>query len=100
MIKIYQEHEKGREKVFFSIGENGIRNIVIGNRAVPTEQGIQFYVEDYVAEQIEKCELYLDGLVPKLKLKDGEIMEVPSDEEEKEEEIEELEKRLRQLKKR
>lgn len=98
MIETYADYKKGRNKVFFSLENNKVTSVAIGNQVVPTGQGFQFYVDDYVAEQIHKCELVLDGLTPKLVLKEGETLEVPTEEEEKEKEIKELEERLQQLK--
>lgn len=102
MIRTYNERKEATHiKVFFSVDKNGnTKNIQVGNQVVSTEQGFQFYVDDYVAEQIHKCELYLDGLVPKLRVKEGETLFVPekNDEYYKQKEIEELEKRLKELK--
>ena len=98
MIKTYNENGESRTKVFFAVENDRVTSVIIGNRSVPVEQGFQFYVDDYVAEQIDKCELYLDGLTPKLRLKEGEELEIPSEVEQKEREIRELEERLRQLK--
>src|SRR5690625_336510 len=100
MIKTYEEHDVGRVKVFFVI-ENGVSSgVLVGNKAVATKQGFKFYVDDYVAERIHKCNLYIDGLTPKLLLKDGETLIVPeeNDEYKKRKESEELEQRLQQLK--
>lgn len=98
MIKTYSENKKGRTKVFFKVREDIVSSVIVGNQAVSTEQGYQFYVKDYVADQIDKCELYMDGLTPKLRLKEGESLDVPTEEEEKEKEIQELENKLKQLK--
>ena len=97
MIKTYDDYEKGRVKVFFNVKNNEVTSVVVGNKAVSHEQGFQFYVDDYVAEQLDKCEFYLEGLIPKLRLKEGEELEIPTEVEEKEREIKELEQRLRQL---
>jgi len=96
MIEIYDNKGFGRTKVFFSINANDLNTVYIGNNVVSTEQGFQFYVDDYVAEQIHKCELYLDGLTPKLRLKEGEELEVPQ-KTEKELEIERLKYELERL---
>lgn len=99
MIKAYSERKKGLTKVFFTVNDEGsVSSITVGNQAVSTEKGFQFYVNDYVAEQIDKCELYMDGLTPKLRLREGETLDVPTEEEEKEKEIKELETKLKQLK--
>jgi len=100
MIKTYEEHDVGRVRVFFVI-ENGIvSGVLVGNKTIATKQGMQFYVDDYVAEQIHKCNLYIDGLTPRLTVKDGETLIVPeeNDEYKKRKEIEELEERLQELK--
>lgn len=96
MIETYSNKGNNRTKVFFTINENGLSSIYIGDNAVPTGQGYQFYVDDYVAEQIHKCELYLDGLTPKLRLKEGEELVVPQ-KTEKELEIERLKYELERL---
>lgn len=100
MVKIYNESSPGRTKVFFVVRDGRVSRVITGNHAVPTEQGLQFYVDDYVAEQIYKCELYIDGLEPKLIVKEGETLFVPEecDEYKKQKEIEELEKKLKELK--
>ena len=101
MIKTYNEQKNGKVKVFFQVNEYGeVNNIFVGNQAVATGGGFQFYVDYYVAEQIHKCELYIDGLTPKLRVKEGETLFVPEecDEYKKQKEIEELEKRLKELK--
>lgn len=102
LVKTYNERTKPTQiKVFFSVDKNGnTKNIQVGNQVVSTEQGFQFYVDDYVAEQIHKCELYLDGLVPKLRVKEDEILFIPEENEEyhRRKQIEELEKRLKELK--
>lgn len=98
MIETYADYKKGRNKIFFSLENDKVSSVAIGNQVIPTGQGFQFYVDDYVAEQIHKCELVIDGFMPKLVLKEGEALEVPTEEEEKEKEIKELEERLQQLK--
>lgn len=98
MIKTYRNKADGRVKVFFAVDDGNVTSITIGNQSVPTEQGFQFYVDDYVAEQIDKCELYLDGLTPKLIVKEGETIHVPDvnneylKEKRKQELLEELER--------
>src|SRR5690625_7570637 len=101
MIRTYKKFKKNRTKVFFVVNSDGsIISIKTGNQVVAVEQGFQFYVDDYVAEQINKCELYIDGLTPKLRVKDGETLIVPeeNDEYKKRKEIKELEERLQELK--
>lgn len=95
-METYNQNGQGRTKVFFTVVDNAVANVIIGNNAVPTGQGYQFYVDDYVAEQIHKCELYLDGLTPKLRLKEGEELVVPQ-KTEKELEIERLKYELERL---
>lgn len=97
----YAKKGVGRTKVFFVVDEKGnVSGKKVGNQVVSMEQGIQFYVDDYVAEQIDKCELYMEGFIPKLKVKEGEILFVPEecDEYKKQKEIEELERKLKELK--
>lgn len=96
MIKTYNDSDIGRTRVFF-VFDGGV---VVGNRSICTHAGIQFYVDDYVAEQIHKCELYFDGFTPKLRVKEGETLFVPeeNDEYKKRKKIEELEQKLKELK--
>jgi len=94
-IETYDTKEQGVIKVFFKVSDGNVSSIIIGNQAVSTERGYQFYVDDYVADQIDKCEMYLDGLTPKLRLKEGEALEVP-EKSEKDKEIERLEYELEQ----
>ena len=96
MVKIYNESGPERTKVFFVVRDGRVSRVITGNHAVSTEQGLQFYVDDYVAEQIYKCELYIDGLEPKLIVKEGETIEVP-EKSEKEKEIERLKFELEKL---
>jgi len=100
MIKIYPEKKENTTKVFFVINKNKVTSVLVGNQTISDRKGIQFYVDDYVAEQIHKCNLYIDGLTPKLIVKDGETLIVPeeNDEYKKRKEIEELEERLQELK--
>lgn len=101
VIKTYPISESDdKVRVFFTVKDDQVVSIHAGNQFVPVEQGFQFYVDDYVAEQIEKCELYLDGLVPKLRVKEDEILFIPEENEEyhRRKEIEELEKKLKELK--
>jgi len=98
LINTYNENREGLVKVFFVVNEEGkITSVKVGNQSVSLDQGLQFYVDDYVAEQIHKCELYIDGLTPRLRLKEGEELEIPSEVEEKEKEIQILRKRLKEL---
>jgi len=98
-IKIYGEPDEKVVKVFFRVDDSdNVVSVAVGNSAVNYGKGFQFYVDDYVAEQIHKCELIIDGFTPKLMIKEGETLEVPTEEEEKEKEIKELEERLQKLK--
>ena len=96
-IETYDIRQAGSIKVFFKVFDGDVTSIIVGNRAVSTDGGYQFYVDDYVADQIDKCEMYLDGLTPKLKLQEGETLEVP-EKSEKEKEIERLQFELEVLK--
>ncbi len=94
-IETYDTRQPGTTKVFFKVIDGEVASVIIGNRAVSTDRGYQFYVDDYVADQIDKCELFMDGLTPKLRLKDEETLEMP-EKTEKEKEIERLEYELEQ----
>ena len=96
-IETYDTRQPGTIKVFFKVVNGNVTSVIIGNQAVSAERGYQFYVDDYVADQIDKCELFMDGLSPKLRLKDGETLEVP-EKSEKDKEIERLEYELEQAK--
>lgn len=99
MIRTYDKYGEGRTKVFFSMDNDGnVGRITVGNQAVNNTKGFQFYVDDYVAEQIYKCEVVIDDL-PGLQVKEGEILHVPkkNDEYLKQKRIEELEEELRRL---
>lgn len=77
MINVYKNKDFARTKVFFSVVDDGVISVYVGDSVVPQEQGFQFYVDDHVANQIEKCELVMDGLTPTLQVKDGEEIEIP-----------------------
>lgn len=94
-ITTYDTRQPGTIKVFFKVHDGKVASVIVGNRAVSTERGYQFYVDDYVADQIDKCELYFDGLSPSLRVKDGEEIEVP-EKTEREKRIERLEFELEQ----
>ncbi|MFD2133350.1 hypothetical protein ACFSKI_19225 [Pseudogracilibacillus auburnensis] len=97
MIETYSRNAPGRIKVFFVLDENdNVTSIKTGNRVVSTDQGFQFFVDNYVADQIDKCELYLDGFTPKLRVKEGETIFVP-ELSEREREIERLKYELEVL---
>jgi len=96
-IETYDTRQPGTTKVFFRVSDGNVTSVTTGNQAVSTDRGYQFYVDDYVADQIDKCELFMYGLTPKLRLKDGETLEVP-EKSEKDKEIERLEYELEQAK--
>ncbi|MCJ7839987.1 hypothetical protein MUB24_03470 [Lederbergia sp. NSJ-179] len=83
-------------KVFFAVEDGNVVGVTVGNQAIPVEQGFQFFVEPHVALQIDKCELYMDSFAPRLRVIEGEELEVPD---EKEKRIRELEEELERLKK-
>lgn len=95
-ITTYDTREPGTTKVFFNVHEGAVTSVIVGNHAVATERGFQFYVDDYVADQIDKCELIMNGF-PRLKVKEGETVEVP-EKSEKQKEIERLEYELERAK--
>lgn len=97
-IETYDTRQPGTTKVFFKVADGSVASVIVGNQAVSTDSGYQFYVDDYVAEQIDKCELYLEGFTPKLRLKEGETLVIPTEVERKQKEIEELERKLKELK--
>ena len=99
-IKSYDEYKEGRIKVIFDIHNGEVVGVSVGNNAVSTKANLSFYVADYVAYQIDKCKLNLDGLNITLSVRDGETFFVPEENEEylKAKEIEELEEKLRELK--
>lgn len=94
-IQTYDTSQPGTSKVFFKVHDGQVVSVIVGNRAVSTERGYQFYVDNYVADQIDKCELYFDGLSPSLRVKDGEELYVP-EKTEREKRIERLEFELEQ----
>lgn len=97
MINIYDDNVDGdKVKVFISIKNNIITGITIGNHVVPKKSGIQFYVDGYVAPQLNKTSFSMEGLQPKLTLKDGETIDTP-EKSSKEIEIEKLKNRLEEL---
>ena len=100
MIKIYNDRDVGLVKVFFAIEDNRVKGVTVGNQAVSIEQGYQFFVEEHVAEQLHKCKFSIDGLTPCLRLKEGETLITPHENEEykQQKEIAELEERLNELK--
>ena len=99
-MQIYNEAGPKLVKVFFVIKDGRVTSVKVGNNLISHNTGFQFYVDDYVAEQIHKFNLKMDGFEPKLELKEGEQLFVPEENNEykKQKEIEELEKRLNELK--
>ena len=95
-IQTYDTRQQGTTKVFFKVVDGDVASVIIGNRAVSTDRGYQFYVDDYVADQIDKCELIMNGF-PRLKVKEEETIEVP-EKSEKQKEIERLEYELERAK--
>ena len=95
-IETYDTRQPGTTKIFIRVIDGDVMSVIVGNRAVSSDRGYQFYVEDHVADQIDKCTLYLDGLTPGLRVKDGVELDVP-EKTEKELEIERLKFELEQL---
>lgn len=98
MVTIYKKPNPDRIKVFLTIDNNKITSVTVGNNAIVKDFGIQFYLDDYVADQIDKFNVDIKGLKPTLYLKDGEKLDFPPKEKAKQAEIRKLEQRLRQLK--
>jgi|SRR5690625_589521 len=99
MINVYDTYKTGRTKVFLVIKDKEIASIITGNRAVVIdESGIQFYLDDYIVDQLDKFVISIDGGSPILTLKEGETINEPTEEIKRQREIQELEERLQQLK--
>lgn len=97
MIQTYKNKDGGKIKVFFTVDDNKhVTSIKVGNRVVPIESGLQFYVDKHVAKQIDKVDIDFSEGKPKLVLKEGEIIEDPK-KTEKELEIERLKRELEEL---
>lgn len=97
MISIYDKNIDGdKVKVFISLRNGAAHSTTLGNNAVSKVAGVQFYVDEYVSVQLDKTEFYMNGLQPKLKIKDGEELIIP-EKSEKEKEIERLRKELERL---
>lgn len=97
MIPTYYENTDGdKVKVFFAIKDGEIRSTTVGSSAISKKSGIQFYVDEGVSLQLYKMNFSMDGLKPKLELKEGEELEV-IEKSEKEKEIERLKKELERL---
>ncbi|MCR6111747.1 hypothetical protein HXA35_15470 [Bacillus sp. A301a_S52] len=79
-IEVYHERAHGLMKVFLAIDDEG--NIIsrkTGNRVLALESGIQFYVQHYIADQIDKVDVKMEGLLPVLTVRDGEEIETPEE---------------------
>jgi len=99
MVNVYDEYKVGRTKVFLVIKDKEITSVITGNRAVvKDEAGIQFYLDDYIVEQLDKFNIEIDGGSPVLILKNGETIDEPTEKIKKQREIEKLEKKLQELK--
>lgn len=99
MVDVYDNYKTGRTKVFLVIKDKEITSVITGNRAVvKDEAGIQFYLDDYIVEQLDKFDIEINGGSPILTLKEGETIEEPTEEIKRQREIQELEERLQQLK--
>src|SRR5690625_7790832 len=96
-IKVYNRKQTGLVKWFVDVNDGQFQSVAVGDQVVTKEQWFQFYVDDYVADQIDKCAFTMEEFTPKLVLIEGEELIIPTEEQERQKEIEELEKRLRQL---
>ncbi|GGB26959.1 hypothetical protein GCM10011409_00290 [Lentibacillus populi] len=98
-VKTYEDdnrHDKVR--IFFNVDKEGnVSSVLMGNQAIPSRQGHQFYVDEYVALQVDKIEIINPGM-PILKVKDGEEIEIPDEVKQNEDKIKRLEKELNELK--
>jgi len=98
VVNVYDSRKNRRMKVFLVLDESdNIRSIKLGNNAVATEKGVQFYLDDYVADQLDKFYITLEGTNPIFELIEGEELLIPTEEQERQKEIEDLERRLKQL---
>jgi|SRR5690625_4883540 len=99
MVNVYDSYKTGRIKVFLVIKNKEITSIITGNKAVVKEEaGIQFYLDDYIVDQLDKFNISIDGGGPVLTLKDGETINGPTEMIKKQRKIEELEQKLQELK--
>lgn len=96
MVEVFERKDEGLVKVFFSLKDGKLDSATIGNNSVSKKSGIQFYVEEHVALQLDKLSIYMDGFSPRLELKEGEEIIIP-EKSEKEKEIERLKKELERL---
>src|SRR5699024_4920554 len=98
MIKTYDNSDNGKIKVFFIVNEEGeIASVEVGNMVVPRKSGYQFYVDDYVAHQIDKVDINFSDGKPTLKVREGETID-ETQKTEKELEIERLKREVERLK--
>lgn len=97
MINIYNSNENNdKVKVFMSIKNGFITTTTIGNQAFVKKTGFQFYVDEYVAEQIDKLNVRIEGFQIELTLKQGEELTLP-EKTEKELKFEQMERELEEL---
>lgn len=97
MINVYDSNIDGdKVKVFIAIEDGNKTTITVGNHAMSKKSGIQFYVDEHVSTQLDKLTFSMDGLNPKLALKEGEEIEEPQ-KTEKELRMEELQRELEEL---
>lgn len=97
MIQTYKNKDGGKIKVFFTVDDNKhVTSIKVGNRVVPMESGLQFYVDKHVAEQIDKVDIDFSDGKPLLVTKEGESIKEPQ-KTEKELRMEELQRELDEL---
>lgn len=76
MIQAYSKKDYGLIKAFFEIEDGDVIAVELGNDVVSQGSGYQVYIEEHVAYQIDKCELYTDGVTPRLRLRDGEVIDI------------------------
>ncbi|WP_077601575.1 hypothetical protein [Oceanobacillus sojae] len=97
-IETFQtKQNRNQIKVFFVVEDGKVTSVKVGDQVVSLEQGFQFYVHYYVAYQIDKCELYIDGFTPKLCVRQGEEIVIPTEEQQRAKNIEALERELKEL---
>lgn len=97
MIEVYPNGDGGKVKVFFVVDDGNVTSVKMGNRVVPVESGYQFYVDKYIAQQIDKIDIDFSDGKPVLVVKEGQKIEEP-EMTEKEKEIERLKQELEELK--
>src|SRR5690625_6763117 len=92
-IKVYNRKQTGLVKLFFEVNDGQVQSVAVGDQVVTKEQGFQFYVDDYVADQIDKCAFTMEEFTPKLVLREGEELIIPTEEQRSEEHTSELQSR-------